>query len=103
MIVAFTHATGVRGLKWSRREGGGREEEGEREKERGGTREGVEGASNKKPLRPCPDLRNPFSFAIISQGSQADIELRLKCGARGEEKRPESKKVILVWWNLCHV
>ena len=74
-----------------------------KEKKRGGTREGVEGASNKRPHRPCPNLRKPFLFAIISQGSQADIELRLKCGARGEEKRPESKKVILVWWNLCHV
>ena len=83
MRVAFADATGGRGLNWSRREGGGREEEGGREKERGGTREGVEGASNKKPPRPCPNLRNPFLFAIISQGIQADIELRLKWGARG--------------------
>ena len=50
----------------------------EREEERGGTREGVEKGSNKKPPRPCPNLRNPFLFAIISQGSQVDIELRLK-------------------------
>ena len=76
--VAFADATGGRGLNWSRREGGGREEEGEREKERGGTREGVEGASNKKPHRPCPNLRKPFLFAISSQGSEADIQLGLK-------------------------
>ena len=73
------------------------------EEERGGTREGVKGGSNKKPPRPCPNLKNPFLFAIISQGVQANIELKLKWGAREEEKRPESKKVFLVRWILCHV
>ena len=53
-------------------------QEGGREKEKGGTKEGVEGASNKKALRPCPNLRKPFLFAISSQGSEADIQLRLK-------------------------
>ena len=65
-----------------------------REGKRGGTREGVEGASNKKPPRPCPNLKNPFLFAIISQGIQADIELRLKWGARGgggERSREEGR------------
>ena len=67
---------GRRGLNWSR----GQEEgqEGGREKERGGTKEEVVGASNKKELRPCPNLRKPFLFAISSQGSEADIQLGLK-------------------------